>query len=290
MTKLISIEGIHFKYPDHRTDDRETLKNIDIGISEGEYVAIVGANGSGKSTLARMINALLLPDQGSVKINGLDTRQPKTWHPFVRLSGWSSNFLKNKSSLPPLKKMWLLDWRTLLGNMSKCTNRCVRRSKTWVCGKYASALLICFLRGKPNAWHLAGVLAIRPKCVIFDEATSMLDPLGRQTVLSLMQQIHSKGNTVIHITHSMEEAAEAARVIVLLFGEVVYDGTPAELFSGQYDLRAWHLELPPALKLIHDLKASGVAIPEDVHTIELLSDWLRGNYSSQNLNDPQLLG
>jgi energy-coupling factor transport system ATP-binding protein len=274
MPSLISIENLSFKYPDHTKNDRVTLREINLTISDGEYVCIVGANGSGKSTLARMINALLLPDQGGVRINGLNTREPANLAEIRKTIGMVFQFPEEQifsSTIEEDVAFGLENFGWEYEAMHKQVQATLRDMGLWDIRQRPSYLLSA---GQTQRLALSGVLAIQPRCVIFDEATSMLDPLGRQTVLNLMHQIHENGKTVIHITHNMEEVQQATRVIVLLYGEMVYDGTPADLFSGKYSLDEWRLRAPDELDLINSLRNHGIQIPTSVSHIKELADFL----------------
>ncbi len=274
MPKLISIEDVVFKYPDHAASDRDTLHNINLQINEGEYIAVLGANGSGKSTLARMMNALILPDRGSIRVNGLDTREKSNLASIRKIIGMVFQFPEEQifsSTIEEDVAFGLENFGWQYEPMHKRVQEVLTELDLWEIRQRPSYLLSA---GQTQRLALAGVLAIRPHCIVFDEATSMLDPLGRQTVLHQMKQLYQEGNTVIHITHSMEEAAQANRAIVLMLGEVVYDGKPSDLFSGKYDLSQWRLELPGELQLIADLRDGGLNIPGEISTLDILSDWM----------------
>jgi energy-coupling factor transport system ATP-binding protein len=277
MTHLIAIEGVTFKYPDHSASDRDTLHDINLTMETGEYIAILGANGSGKSTLARMVNALILPDSGSVRVNGFDTRNREHLAEIRKTVGMVFQFPEEQifsSTIEEDVAFGLENFGWSYESMHRQVQETLEKLGLWEIRQRPSYLLSS---GQTQRLALAGVLALKPKCVIFDEATSMLDPLGRETVLQQMTRLHEGGNTVIHITHSMEEAAQSSRVIVLLEGSVVYDGSPADLFSGKYDLAHWRLEYPLELQLIQSLKEAGVHLPDGAVTLDQIADYLTQN-------------
>jgi energy-coupling factor transport system ATP-binding protein len=274
MTDLISIEGLRFRYPDLPQDNRDTLHGIDLHIHEGEYLAVVGANGSGKSTLARMMNALLLPDQGAVKILGYDTKKPVHLPAIRKTVGMVFQFPEDQifsSTIEEDVAFGLENFGWEYESMHRRVKEILGELGLWEIRQRPSYLLSA---GQTQRLALAGVLAIRPRCIIFDEATSMLDPLGRQIVLLQMRNLHLDGNTIIHITHSMEEAAQATRVIVLLDGGIVYDGTPSELFSGRYDLAAWRLEYPLEMQIIQAFQTAGLSVPDERNNLQETARWM----------------
>lgn len=276
MTQLISIEGVTYRYPDLAATTRDTLHDIQLTIAEGEYIAVLGANGSGKSTLARMINGLLLPDSGNVLIKDkYNTRNPSDLSEIRKTVGMVFQFPDEQifsSTIEEDVAFGLENFAWEYEAMHARVREVLQHLNLWEIRQRPSYLLSA---GQTQRLALAGVLAIRPRCVIFDEATSMLDPLGREMVLRQMQQLQQDGSTVIHITHSMEEASQASRVVVLMEGTVRFDGKPAELFSGDYDLEEWRLEFPPVLQIIHDFRAAGLNIPAKVSSLDDLSNWLK---------------
>lgn len=276
MTQLIAIDGVTYRYPDLAASARDTLHDIDLKIAEGEYVAVLGANGSGKSTLARMINGLLLPDSGNVRIKELyNTRNPSHLSEIRKTVGMVFQFPEEQifsSTIEEDVAFGLENFAWEYDAMHTRVREVLEKMNLWEIRQRPSYLLSA---GQTQRLALAGVLAIRPRCVIFDEATSMLDPLGREMVLDQMRQLQQDGSTVIHITHSMEEASQASRVVVLLEGTVRFDGTPTDLFSGRYDLEAWRLEFPPVLQFVRDLRAAGLEAPQTISTLDDLSAWLK---------------
>ncbi len=279
MPPLISIENLSFTYPDLAANARKTLHDINLTIEQGEYIAILGANGSGKSTLARMINALLLPDSGTVRIDGRDTSKLANLPEIRKTIGMVFQFPEEQifsSTIEEDVAFGLENFAIPYKEMHDIVREELEQFDLWDIRERPSYLLS---GGQTQRLALAGVLAIRPKCVIFDEATAMLDPVGRQVTLDEMKILRQKGNTILHITHSMEEAILADRIIVLLDGQVVYDGESAKLFNGDYDLSKWRLEFPPTYQLVSQLRALGLSIPPGVRTLIVLAEYLARDYS-----------
>lgn len=288
MADLIQIENLTYTYPDAPDQGGETLHDINLNIQEGEYIAVLGANGSGKSTLARMMNALLIPDSGKVHIGGLDTSQAENIPQIRRLIGMVFQYPEEQifsSTIEEDVAFGLENYGWEYQAMHRRVQEVLETLNLWSLRKRPSYLLSA---GQTQRLALAGVLALQPRCIIFDEATSMLDPIGRELILRQMQELQQAGNTIIHITHSMEEAAKASRAVVLLNGSLVFDGHPAVLFSGAYDLSAWKLEYPLALQLVQVLRSAAVPVPEKISRIDDLADWLsKGNYSFRKPDVPR---
>ena len=242
---LIQVDKLSFTYP---TGTKPALFDLSLSVDKGEYLAIVGANGSGKSTLVRCLNGLLRPPLGSISIDGLDPGDHKNLLDIrKRLSlvfqsppdqlvasvveedvafGLENLGMSRAQMVPRVEEA--LKAVNLLGERSRPP-------------RFLSA-------GQQQRLAVAGVLAMRPACIVFDEATAMIDPVGRVSILALMDSLVSQGITIIHVTHDMAEAAKAARVVVLAEGSLVFSGAPSELFA-RTDLAAFKLVAPPALTL-----------------------------------------
>ncbi|GAF66230.1 cobalt ABC transporter ATP-binding protein [Bacillus sp. TS-2] len=251
---FISFEEVTYRYEEN---DTSAISNLSLSFTDGEWVAIVGQNGSGKSTLGRMINALNLPTAGKVYIEedltsntqahkrirhkiGMIFQNPE--HQFVATTvrddiafGLENQGMKREDMLIRIERYAnLLDITHLL---DKEPHR--------------------LSGGQKQRVAIAGVVALEPKVIIFDEATSMLDPVGRQEMIELMDMLSKKGITIISITHDMEEAARAKRMIVLQAGELAADGTPRELFQNDALLQEVGLEKPFTMRLQERLKGYG---------------------------------
>lgn len=253
---MIQITGLCRSY-----SGRDVLKNIELKIEPGSFTSIVGANGSGKSTLAAHINALLVPEHGSVIVDGMDTRDTSCLFDIRERVGMVmqnpdsqavASIVEDDTAFAPEN----------LGLDEVETNRRI---------DYAlDAAGITNLRHRPistlsggqkQLTAIAGILAMRPKYMVCDEATSMLDPSSRQRVLSCVRRLNKDlGMTVIWITHYMDETAQSDRVVVLDNGEIAADGTPVNIFSNTALLERCALELPPCAALAAELKKAGINI------------------------------
>ncbi|RJX24018.1 MAG: energy-coupling factor transporter ATPase [Dethiobacter sp.] len=275
MSAIIKLQNVTFDYPSGDVKQIRALESLSLTIEEGEYIALIGPNGSGKSTLARHLNAILLPTAGEVRVDGfLTTREEHRWE-IRRRVGMVFQNPDNQIVATTVEE----DVAFGLENLGVETPVIARR--------VAEALEMVGLQSLRNhAPHLlsggqkqrlaiAGVIAMRPRCLVLDEPTAMLDPRGRREVLeTVMKMNRQEGITVVHITHFMEEILEADRVIVMDRGKIVHQGTPAEIFSGELDLYSLGLEVPIIPKLIQMLRSGGLNIPAGVLNVDELVNFL----------------
>jgi len=247
------------------------LRGIDLTIDRGEFIAVVGPNGSGKSTLARHLNGLLLPTAGQVWVDGLLTSEPRNlWAVRQRVGMVFQNpdnqivastveedvaFGPENSSHPPDEIRRRVDAALASVGLSEYRTR----PPQMLSG------------GQRQLLAIAGALAARPACIVFDEPTSMLDSAHRRQVLETIAQLHADGLTVVLVTQAMEEAVIARRVLVMREGRIALDGSPAQVFAQGEPLRAWGLDLPFAVEVAHQLRGRGWRLPSDVLTIEQLT-------------------
>ena len=250
---MIEVKDLYFSY----TKGKSVLNGIDLQINSGEYVAILGENGSGKSTLARHFNGLLLPDKGYVKILGMDTQDALFAQDIRKLIGMVFQD-------PMTQFVGATVWEDVSFGPA---NLCWPRKKILESIEFSLENLgISDLKnahpfelsgGQMQLAAIAGVLAMHPNCIIFDEANSMLDPLTKSKVLALLRNLHRVGKTVICVTHSLTEAIHADRVVLLKNGMVAYDGKPTH-FLEQASMDALDFEIPPLLELSLLLKKEGI--------------------------------
>ena len=270
MPVLIEVKDLSYMHPQADQAALPALQNITFTIQEGELVALVGANGSGKTTLSRHLNALLVPTSGSVRIAGFDTRQKSDYStirtsvgmvfqsPEDQIVGMTVEedvaFGPENLGIPPAEIRRRVNSALETVNMEEVRLRPPHQLSA----------------GQMQRVALAGILAMRPRCIIFDEATSMLDPQGRRDVMDLLLQLNREGLTIIYITHFMEEAAQARRVIALNQGKIGLDGTPQEVFSSQARLEEIGLSVPPAAALADRLRPALPTLPQALLTGDAL--------------------
>lgn len=258
---MIDLENVSYTYALPHGAVVPALMGLNLHIAEGEYVALLGANGSGKSTLARHLNALLLPDAGRVRVAGGDTRDAQ----HRRLVRHSVGMVFQRPEDQIVATVVEEDVAFGPENMGLDAReiRARVREALETVGLWEERLRPPHLLsvGQQQRVALAGVLAMRPRCIVFDEATAMLDPAGRRDVRAMMRRLHREGLTIVTITHFMEEALDAERVLVLDHGTLALDGSPAQVFGDAQRLHSLGLALPPLAELAHTLRGVFPALP-----------------------------
>ena len=268
MENIIKVDNLIFEY----TSDETTYRAIDdfnLDIKKGEFVAIIGHNGSGKSTLSKNLNAILVPTSGDINIKGMNTKDEKHLRDIRQTAGMVFQNPDNQIvativeedvafgcenlGIPPQEIRLRVD--EALKNVDMYDLR--ERQPHLLSG------------GQKQRVAIAGIIAMRPECIIFDEATAMLDPSGRQEVMNTIKRLNKEYNiTVLHITHFMEEAVEADRVIVMEKGKLALEGTPREVFSNVTRLKEIGLDVPYMTELAHLLKEDGLDIRDNILTVD----------------------
>lgn len=254
---MISFEDVSFTY----TNESYVLEDLSVEIPQGQFVCVLGANGSGKSTFSKLINALLLPDKGEVKVDGLITSDAQ--NTFAIRSKAGSVFQNPDDQIVAS----LVENDVAFGPENLGIPNPELRER--VEAALAQVGLTGFEKRETNALSggqkqrvaIAGILAMEPQILIFDEASAMLDPRGRRGLMRVCKELHAQGMTIIMITHYMEEAAEADRVLVLREGKIVLDGTPEEVLTQDAELRKLNLDIPFATQLSRLLQDKGIDIP-----------------------------
>ncbi len=254
---MISFEDVSFTY----TSEDYVLENISVEIPQGQFVCVLGANGSGKSTFSKLINALLLPDKGKVAVDGLITS--KAENTFSIRSRAGSVFQNPDDQIvASLVENDVAFGPENLGIPNPELRQRVESALAQVgLTGFEKRETTALSGGQKQRVAIAGVLAMEPQILIFDEASAMLDPRGRRGLMRVCKELHEQGMTVIMITHYMEEAAEADRVLVLREGRIVLDGTPEEVLTQDDVLRELNLDIPFATQLSRLLQDKGIDIP-----------------------------
>lgn len=266
---MIDVKNLVHRFSNAQGNEHLALKGIDLHIDEGEFVAIIGHNGSGKSTLAKHLNALLLPSGGTVTVNGMDTRvEAYLWNIRQQVGMVFQNpdnqliattveedvaFGPENLGIEPRQIRQLVDEALESVGMSEFKKR-------------APHLLS---GGQKQRVAIAGIVAMRPQTLVLDEPTAMLDPLGRREVMDTVVKLNrEEGLTVVHITHFMEEAVRADRVVVMEEGAVVMQGSPREVFAQVQQLKDLRLDVPPMMELRDSLSKEGIILPSDILTVD----------------------
>ncbi len=253
------MEAVRIEQASYAYGSYEALKELDFHVMVGEYVAIVGRNGSGKSTLAQHINALLKPHEGRVLTFSMDTADDQLTLGIRSKAGMVFQNPDNQIVASVVEEDVAFGPENLGVPTDELVKRVADSLATVDMSDYATRAPHQLSGGQKQRVAIAGVLAMQPQLIIFDESTSMLDPVGREAVLSVMDVLNQSGITILHITHNMEEALCAKRMVVLDDGHIVLDGSPQEVFSyNKAELIALGMELPPLMQLCHELGELGI--------------------------------
>ncbi len=263
MNNIFEVNGVNFSYitDGEIVEEVKALKDINVNIEKGDFVVILGRNGSGKSTFSRLLNALLIPQTGIVLVMGKDTANEENVWNIRSNAGMVFQNPDNQIIATTVEEDVAFGPENLGVDPTEIRKR------------VDDALeMVGIVDFKENAPHLlsggqkqrvaiAGILAMKPQCIILDEATSMLDPVGRKEVINVLKRLNKEENiTIIHITHHMDEAALAKRLIIIDNGSVVLDGTPQEVFSNVDQIKSLGLDVPQVTELMYILKKRGIEV------------------------------
>ncbi len=268
MGNMIEINQIKYQY---QNNEKEViaLDEVELQIQQGEFVVIIGHNGSGKSTLAKHMNALLLPSQGEVMVKGINTKdEDRIWE--IRQTAGMVFQNPDNQIVATIVEEDVAFGPENLGIPPKEIVRRVEESLQSVdMLSYRHKAPHLLSGGQKQRIAIAGVIAMKPDCIILDEPTAMLDPSGRKEVIATIKKLNKEENiTVVHITHFMEEAVDADRVIVMEAGKIMIEGTPKEVFSQVKKLKELSLDVPQITDLAHGLIEAGLDIPKDILTVD----------------------
>lgn len=276
---MITAEQVYYTYKRHdengNTEENIALNGVSLNVKKGEFVVVIGHNGSGKSTLAKHFNAILIPSKGKVLVDGIDTSDSKRlWEIRQRAGMVFQNpdnqivativeedvaFGPENMGIPPAEIRKRVDNALKIVNMQE----------------YAQHGPHLLSGGQKQRVAIAGILAMKPKCIILDEPTAMLDPSGRREVIDTIKMLNKEEKiTVVLITHFMEEAVDADRVVVMENGKSIIEGTPREVFSKVKEIKELGLDVPEMTELAYELRKNGINVPGDVLTIEEMVDAL----------------
>ena len=261
---ILTAENLKFRYDPEQPV--YALDGVSASVKRGEFVAVLGANGCGKSTLAKQFNAILLPEAGTVLVEGMDTADESNIYDIRQTVGMVFQnpdnqivativeedvaFAPENLGVPPEEMRRRVDDAMKMAGIYEFRERAPHNLSG----------------GQKQRVAIAGVIAMRPDCLVLDEATAMLDPHGRSQVMRTIHQLREAGISIVSITHYMEEAAQADRVLVMSRGRIVMEGTPEEVFSQTQRLHSYHLDVPQAAELRDELVKLGIPMPENVIT------------------------
>ena len=274
MTDFIRVENLTFEYDKDGTEKTRAIDDVSFTIEKGSFTAIIGQNGSGKSTLARNLNGLLVPTSGRILVDGMDTADDsKIWDIRSRVAMVFQNpdnqivssiveddvaFGPENLGVDPAEIRRRVDDALKRVDMYHLRNKAPHQLSG----------------GQKQRIAIAGAVAMRPECIVFDEPTAMLDPKGRREVMEIVRELNSQGITTILITHFMDEAAQADKIIVMDRGQVKLQGEPVEIFRSIDVLREISLGVPPVVELAEELRSRGMDVPGDIIEEEQLVRFL----------------
>ena len=271
METMITVKNMCHNYIAHDGNEVKALDNINLSIYKGEFVAIIGTNGSGKSTLAKHLNALLMPSSGQCMVNNLDTTDPANIWQVRQVVGMVFQNPDNQIVATVVEEDVAFGPENLGIEPKEISRRVSEALQVVGMEEYRHHSPHLLSGGQKQRVAIAGVLAMQSECLVLDEPTAMLDPQGRQEVLSTVSLLHKENKiTVVYITHFMEEAVVADRVIVMDSGKVVMEGIPSQIFSHVIQLKELGVDVPVAAEMAYRLREKNMVIPEDIITDEEL--------------------
>ncbi|MDO4800290.1 MAG: energy-coupling factor transporter ATPase [Bacillota bacterium] len=262
---MIQVEQLSFRYEDETNPNKFALRDVSFEIREGEFVAIIGHNGSGKSTLSKLLNGIMIPTAGTIRIGGIETKDPESVWEVRKIAGMVFQNPDNQLVATVVEEDVAFGPENLglpsaLETVGMAEFK--RRSPHHLSG------------GQKQRVAIAGILAMEPRCIVFDESTAMLDPSGRREVMDTIRRLNDTGMTVLLVTHYMDEAVQADRVIVMDSGEIVMRGTPKEVFTQVDRLQQLGLDVPQVTRIAQILQTKGLPV-EDCLTVEELAAQFR---------------
>ncbi|EQK48790.1 MULTISPECIES: energy-coupling factor transporter ATPase [Paraclostridium] len=265
---IVSVEDISFEYVTEE-DKFKAIDNLSLNVKQGEFVVVIGHNGSGKSTLSKNLNAILMPTTGNIYINGLNTKEEKNLWDIRQTAGMVFQNPDNQIVATIVEEDVAFGPENLGIDPPEIRKRVEESLKSVGMYDMRDRQPHLLSGGQKQRVAIAGIIAMKPKCIIFDEATAMLDPSGRKEVMKTIKRLNKEENiSIMHITHFMEEAVDADRVIVMEKGKKVLEGTPKEVFSKVEMLKSIGLDVPCMTELSKELKEEGLDIDGDILTVD----------------------
>ena len=265
MNEIISVQNVRYAYEEGA---RPAVDSVSFTVEEGEFTAILGRNGSGKSTLAKLLNGLYQPDGGKVLVMGMDTADEKTIWEIRRTAGMVFQNPDNQLVATMVREDVAFGLENIGVKTEEMPARILDALEAVGMEDFMDRAPHLLSGGQKQRVAIAGILAMRPRMIIFDEATAMLDPAGRREVFETVERLNREGITILWITHFMDEAARCRKIHVMDAGKIVRSGTPEEIFSDTEGLRALRLDVPAMKRLSNRLRADGVPVSDNVLQVE----------------------
>ncbi|OUN20437.1 energy-coupling factor transporter ATPase [Flavonifractor sp. An82] len=261
---ILETKDLHFRYDDEEGPSPVVLDGVDLQIEEGTFVAVLGHNGSGKSTLAKHMNAILLPSGGKVYVDGMDTADEAKLLDIRRTVGMVFQNPDNQIVANVVEEDVAFAPENLGVEPAEIRRRVDDALKAVGMYQYREHAPHLLSGGQKQRVAIAGVIAMQPRCIVLDEPTAMLDPIGRAEVLKTIKELNrTSGVTVVLITHHMDEAAQADRLVVMAKGKVIADGAPRQVFQQVEELKAVGLTVPETTELLWELRRAGLDVSLD---------------------------
>ncbi|WP_373600675.1 energy-coupling factor transporter ATPase [Paraclostridium bifermentans] len=268
MKDIVSVKNVSFEYI---TEDSKfkAIDDLTLNVKQGEFVVVIGHNGSGKSTLSKNLNAILMPTEGDIHIDGFNTKEEEHLWDIRQTAGMVFQNPDNQIVATIVEEDVAFGPENLGIEPIEIVKRVEESLKSVGMYELRDRQPHLLSGGQKQRVAIAGIIAMKPKCIIFDEATAMLDPSGRKEVMKTIKRLNKKeGITIIHITHFMEEAVDADRVIVMEKGKKVLEGTPKQVFSKVEKLKNIGLDVPYMTELSKELRDQGIDIDGDILTVD----------------------
>ncbi len=270
---MIEIKNLSFKYDTEDENAKQIIKNVSLDIHEGEFIALLGHNGSGKSTLAKLINGLLVPQEGDVLVDGLNTRSDETIWDIRAVAGMVFQNPDNQLVATVVEDEVAFGPENLGLDPKEIRKRVDRSLEIVGMDKFKRHAPHLLSGGQKQRVAIAGILAMSPKYIILDEPTAMLDPSGRKEVIDTLIKLNKQQNkTIILITHYMEEAALSDRLVIMEDGEIILQGKPREVFSNVDAIKKMGLDVPQVTDLANELKKDGFDVSTKILNIDEMVD------------------
>lgn len=269
MSTMIKIEHLTYEYANEEDEEVAAVDDVSLEIEKGEFVVVLGHNGSGKSTLAKHINALLLPTKGDIFVNGMNTRDSQKLWDIRKTAGMVFQNPDNQLVATIVEEDVAFGPENLGVPPEEIRQRVENSLRLVGMEAYKKHAPHMLSGGQKQRIAIAGVLAMNPECIILDEPTAMLDPMGRREVMDTVLKLNKEnGKTIVHITHYMDEAVFADKIVIMEQGKAIKMGTPKEIFRDVEEIKSIGLDVPQVTELAFELKKEGIDISTEILTIE----------------------
>lgn len=269
---IIKIENVKFKYD--KEDSVYAVDGVNLNIRQGEFTAVIGHNGSGKSTLAKLINSILLPTEGKIYVKNMDTTDDSKLWEIRQTAGMVFQNPDNQLVATIVEEDIAFGPENQGVEPSEIRKRVDDALNAVGMYEFRKRPPHMLSGGQKQRIAIAGILALNSDCIILDEPTAMLDPSGRKEVMDTLKKLKEKGKTIVLITHYMDEAVQADRVVIMDKGNIKLDGTPKEVFRNVDEIKKFGLDVPQVTELAQELSKEGLSIPNDIIDVKELVDLL----------------